>query len=123
MDTDAAGVWHNSAAIRWTEDAEAELHRRLGIIGDTFGATPRVHIEYDFGVPLYFDDEVEIRLEVVDLGSSSISYGITVERAGEEVASGRVVAVLIDVDTGRARPWPDHLRSVLSEEETGSENL
>ena len=44
MDTDAAGIWYHSTVIRWAEDAEAELHRQLGIVQRTFGATPRVNI-------------------------------------------------------------------------------
>jgi YbgC/YbaW family acyl-CoA thioester hydrolase len=114
MDTDAAGVWHHSTAVRWMEEAEAELHRQLGIIDETFGSTPRVHVEFDFGAPVRFDDEVEIRLEVADVGSSSVTYEFTVERAGERAVTGRVVIVLIDGVAGRARPWPDHLRSALS---------
>jgi YbgC/YbaW family acyl-CoA thioester hydrolase len=114
MDTDAAGHWHHSAAIRWTEEAEAELHRELGIIGDTFGVTPRVHTEYDFGVPLFFDDQVEITLTVAAVGDSSLTYEVQVERSGEIAASGRVVIVLIDRETGSKRPWPDPLRRLLS---------
>ena len=114
MDTDAAGVWHHSTAVRWMEEAEAELHRQLGIIDETFGLTPRVHVEFDFGIPVRFDDEVEIGLEVADVGSSSVTYDFTVDRAGERAVLGRVVIVLIDRVTGLARPWPDHLRSALS---------
>ncbi len=32
IDTDAAGIWHHSNVVRWAEEAEAELHRQLGII-------------------------------------------------------------------------------------------
>ncbi len=113
MDTDAAGVWHNTTAIRWTEDAEAELHRELGIIDETFGLTPRAHFAYDFGVPLRFDDEVLVRLSVTELGSSSVTYQVTVDRGEERAATGRLVAVLIDGETRRPRPWPDHLRAAL----------
>lgn len=114
MDTDAAGVWHNTTAIRWTEDAEAELHRSLGIIDRTFGLTPRVHLEYDFGVPLHFDDEVLVHLSVAELGSSSVTYEVTVDRGEERAATGRLIAVLTDGETRRPRPWPDDLRSALS---------
>jgi YbgC/YbaW family acyl-CoA thioester hydrolase len=114
MDTDAAGVWHHSTAVRWMEEVEAELHRELGIIDETFGRTPRVHVEFDFGAPVRFDDEVDITLEVADIGSTSATYDFTVERAGERVVTGKVVIVLIDDVAGRARPWPDHLRSSLS---------
>jgi acyl-CoA thioesterase FadM len=114
MDTDAAGIWHHSAAIRWTEDAEAELHRRLGIISETFGATPRVHLEYDFLLPLAFDDQVEVGLVVQKVGESSVEYEITVDRDGQRAVAGRMVAVLIDRATRRRRPWPDHLREALT---------
>lgn len=114
IDTDAAGVWHHSIAVRWMEEAEAELHRQRGIIDETFGLTPRVHVEFDFGIPVRFDDEVEIRLEVADVGSSSATYDFTVDHAGERAVTGRVVIVLIDRVTGLARPWPEHLRSALS---------
>lgn len=113
MDTDAAGIWHHSTIIRWTEDAEAELHRRLGIIEETFGATPRVNLEYSFSRPLAFDDTVDITLEVTGLGETSITYGITVDHDDDPVATGRMTAVLIDRETGKRRSWPDHLRQAL----------
>jgi YbgC/YbaW family acyl-CoA thioester hydrolase len=114
MDTDAAGHWHHSAVIRWAEDAEAELHRQLGIINETFGATPRVHVEFDFGSLLFFDDEVEINLAITSVGESSLGYEVRVLRAGETAASGRLVIVCIDRHTGQARPWPSHIRNVLA---------
>jgi acyl-CoA thioester hydrolase len=114
MDTDAAGIWHHSVVIRWAEEAEAELHRRLGIIDETFGATPRVRTEFEFGVPLRFDEVVDITLTVGELGTTSITYDIDVSTASGQVANGRMVAVLIDRGTGEKRSWPDELRQVLS---------
>lgn len=114
MDTDAAGIWHHSTAIRWAEDAEAELHRRVQIIDETFGATPRVHLELDFDAPLRFDDEVAITLEVVALGDSSITYRITIEHGSTIAVRGRMIAVLVDRSTGTRRSWPDHLREALT---------
>lgn len=114
MDTDAAGIWHHSVVIRWAEEAEAELHRRLGIIDETFGATPRVRTEFDFGVPLSFDDVVDITLTVSDLGTTSITYLIEVTTDSGQVAAGRMIAVLIDRSSGEKRDWPESLRQVLS---------
>ena len=117
MDTDAAGIWHYSTIIRWAEEAEAELHRELGVITQTFGSTPRVHIEFDFRMPVRFDDEVEVRLHVSGLGESSITYEVELSRATEIVATGQIVAVLIDRATGRKQPWPERLRTALAAEE------
>lgn len=114
MDTDAAGIWHHSTVIRWAEDAEAELHRRLGIVSRTFGATPRVNIDFDFGVPLRFDDEVDVTLTVAAMGETSVTYQVSVDRNGETLAAGKMVAVLIDPTSGAKKPWPDDMRQLLS---------
>ena len=115
MDTDAAGIWHHSVVIRWAEEAEAELHRRLGIIEETFGATPRVRTEFEFGVPLEFDEVVDITLGVGDLGRTSITYLIDVVSGERRIASGKMVAVLIDRASGAKRPWPVELREALTD--------
>lgn len=113
MDTDAAGVWHHSTVLRWTEEAEVELHRELGIVDQTFGAIPRVHVEFDFRESLRFDDDVKVNLEVAKVGDSSVTYAIEVRHGDEPVASGRMVAVMIDRVTGRKVSWPDHIRRAL----------
>jgi acyl-CoA thioester hydrolase len=122
MDTDAAGIWHHATVIRWTEEAEAELHRRLGIVKETFGSTPRVHLEFDFRFPLYFDDEVEITLTVATVGETSLKYEATVDRDGERAASGQLVIALIDRATGKTRPWPPHLRRLLDDSDPRDDN-
>ncbi|MEE9297647.1 MAG: thioesterase family protein [Acidimicrobiia bacterium] len=114
IDTDAAGVCHNSVVHRWAEDAEAELHRRMGIIDETFGVTPRVRVEFEFAAPLRFDDVVDIALTVADLGETSVTYLIKVRNGQELAVSGKIVAVYIDGESGVKRPWPDHLRRALS---------
>jgi acyl-CoA thioester hydrolase len=113
MDTDAAGIWHHSVVLRWAEEAEAELHRALGIIDLTFGATPRVKTEFDFPSSVRFDDVVDITLNVSHLGTTSVTYEIDVMSGERPVANGRMVAVFIDRATGEKRPWPDSVRDSL----------
>ena len=114
MDTDAAGIWHHSVVIRWTEEAEAELHRRLGIIEETFGATPRVRTEFQFHDVVHFDDVVDITLTVSALGTTSVTYEVDVAMDTTRVASGKLVAVFIDRASGEKQPWPDALRRALT---------
>ena len=116
IDTDAAGIWHYSTVIRWAEEAETELHRDLGIMDQTFGVTPRVRVEFDFHAAVRFDDPVAVSIEVARVGTSSIEYRVAVHKDGEPVATGRVVTVLIDPQSGRARDLPDGLRAALSRE-------
>jgi len=113
IDTDAAGVWHHSLVIRWAEEAEVELHRQLGIIEQTFGATPRVRTEFTFDTLVRFDDQVDITLTVAALGDTSVTYEVEVTCGQGSVASGRVVAVHIDRGTGEKRPWPEDIRAAL----------
>lgn len=114
IDTDAAGIWHHSTVARWAEEAEAELHRQVGIIDQTFGATPRVVVEFEFRSPLRFDDVVDVTITVAKLGRSSITYLIEVRKGETVAASGRMVAVFIDRESGMKRPWPEKIRRALA---------
>jgi YbgC/YbaW family acyl-CoA thioester hydrolase len=113
IDTDAAGIWHYSTIIRWAEEAESELHRRLGIVDQTFGVTPRVKVEFEFAKAVRFEDVVDITIEVVRVGRSSLEYAVDAHSDGDVVASGKIVIVLTEAATGRTRSWPAELRAVL----------
>lgn len=47
IDTDAAGIYHNSTVTRFVEAAEAALMRERGLHG-YFPVAPRVRFEVDF---------------------------------------------------------------------------
>lgn len=104
-DTDAAGVWHHSTLWRWAEEAEAELHRDLGITQHTFGHTPRRHVEAEFLRPLRFDDLVDVEITVASVGRTSVRYDVTVAHDGALVATATFTAVLV-ID-GAVTAWPD----------------
>lgn len=114
IDTDAGGIWHYSTVIRFAEAAEGELLRELGISEFTFGALPRVHIEFDFKRPVVFDEIVSISLTVASVGPSSLTYDIELSVDGDTVAVGKIVAALMDRETRRAAPWPDEIRQKLT---------
>jgi acyl-CoA thioester hydrolase len=114
MDTDAAGIWHHSVVLRWAEEAEAELHRTLGIIEFTFGATPRVKTEFEFPSSVRFDDVVDITLDVSHMGTTSMTYEIEVRSGETAVAKGRIVVVFIDRESGEKREWPDSVRQAMA---------
>ena len=104
-DTDAAGVWHHSTIWRWAEEAEAELHRSLGIIGHTFGHTPRRQVEAEFLRPLRFDDLVDVEITVASVGRTSVRYEVTATHDAQLVARAAFTAVLV-LD-GAVTAWPD----------------
>jgi acyl-CoA thioester hydrolase len=115
FDTDASTKEHNTAPLRWMEEAEAELLDSLGIVHEVYGSLPRAHVEMDYRRPLRFWDQIEVRVAVAELGRTSITYDFTVRKGDEVAVDGRVVAVFIDRQ-GHARPWPDEYRRRLTGE-------
>lgn len=113
MDTDAAGQHHNTAITRMVEAAEAVLHTRLGIAGETFGRTPRARSETNFRGRLRFNDVVRTDLWVAEMGRTSLRYEFTVHRSQELVADGALVIVSFDPERERTVEWPEHQRSLL----------
>ena len=113
MDTDAAGIYHWTTAFRLAEAAEAALHTALGFADVTFGATPRVRVQADFKRALRFNDAVEVTLAVVAVGRTSVRYRLAIAHGDALAAEGEITSAFIDRATGRAIPWPDHVREGL----------
>ena len=114
VDTDAAGIYHNSTVTRLVESAEAALVRERGLDG-YFPVAPRVRFEADFEAPLYFGQEVTTTVRVTRLGSSSMTFEFEVwgepfEGSGRvRAARGRYVTVHLDRSgpgPARSTPWP-----------------
>ena len=114
IDTDAAGIYHNSTVTRLVEATEATLVRERGLDG-YFPVAPRVRFEADFEAPLFFGQEVTTTVSVAELGTSSMTF--TFEVWGEafdgvqrvRAARGRYVTVHLDRSgPGRptSAPWP-----------------
>jgi acyl-CoA thioester hydrolase len=115
FDTDSSTKYHNTAPLRLMEEAEASLLDQLGIVREVYGWLPRAHVTIDYLRPLRFWDEVEVDLEVADVGRTSVTYTFAVRKRQERCAEGRVVAVYIDQE-GKPRPWPDEYRRLLDGE-------
>jgi acyl-CoA thioester hydrolase len=131
MDTDAAGVHHNTAITRFAESAEAELMRRLGIDG-YFESAPRVRFEVSYEAPLRFGQEVSTVLRVERVGTSSLTLGFEVwgeergDRPRRRAATGKYVTVHVpggvagrdgqphEGEQTRSAPWPAAWLSALS---------
>ncbi len=114
-DTDASGHYHNGAVVRWSEAAEAVLHARLGIAMRTFGFTPRVRLEVDFRERLYFLDDIDIDLDVIHVGRTSLRYAFQVRRGETVAVNGQLVTAYLPRSADRAEPWPDDIRRALTE--------
>ncbi|MEU0300445.1 acyl-CoA thioesterase [Streptomyces sp. NPDC006175] len=114
IDTDAAGIYHNSTVIRFVEAAEARLMDERGLHG-YFPAAPRVHYEVDFEAPLRFGQKTRTTVELTAIGTTSMTFRFDVwgeefqGRPAHRAAHGRYVTAHIDrAPSGEAagRPWP-----------------
>ena len=103
-ETDAAGIVHYSNFFRYMEAAEHAFFRSIGFSvlsrpGQPQVGWPRVHASCDYHRPLRFEDQVEIRLRVVEKRSKALTYAFHFRRlngpAPEEVARGRLTVVCV----------------------------
>ena len=67
---------------------------------------PRVSAACDYRRPVRFEDVVEITVVLARLGPKSVTYDFEFFCRGEQVANGRVTAVLLPQVAGR-RPRVD----------------
>jgi acyl-CoA thioester hydrolase len=105
-ETDMAGIMHYSNFFRFMEAAEHAFFRSIGFsVAARPGAPkvgwPRVHASCDYHRPLRFEDQVEVRLRVVEKKSKALTYEFRFMKlvdgvAAEEVAKGRLTVVCVE---------------------------
>jgi acyl-CoA thioester hydrolase len=92
--------------------AETALLRSLGLLED-WGDYPRRAVEAEYLAVLRFEDEFELELAPERVGTSSITYGWEIRRAGEVCVRGRHTAVHVDA-AGRATSLSPEVRRTLA---------
>lgn len=119
-DIDAAGVLFFAHLFRHAHDAYESWLRALGhplagMLREQRIALPLVHAEADYHEPLRHGDEIEVRLEPVDVRASrfAVRYRF-INGTGTQVASARTVHCCIDPDSGAARTLPDALAVAIA---------
>lgn len=114
VDTDASGLIHYTAALRYFEVAEHALMRRLfpqGRPGDL--RLPRVHVEADYKAALRYPDEFTCTVRIDAVGRSSVTYSYDIDRLdGVKCIRGKIVAAAVDA-TGHSTALPEALRRSL----------
>lgn len=66
-----------------------------------------------FRAPARFDDELELRAQIAQLGRTSLSTGVDVVRGGQVLVSGTLRHVCVSTETWRKTELPDWVRSGL----------
>jgi acyl-CoA thioester hydrolase len=90
-ETDAAGLVHFTYFFRYFEDAEHALWREAGLsihTDDSPLGWPRISAACEFRRPLKFEDEFEVRVDIIEMTTRTITYSGEVLRDGERIATG-----------------------------------
>jgi acyl-CoA thioester hydrolase len=104
-ETDMAGVMHFSNYFRWMEEIEHAFFRSAGMSvvqehGEETISWPRVHVSCEYFAPARFEDEIDMRLEIVSLGEKSLTYEVIFTKNGQRLARGRTKAVCCRMSAG-----------------------
>ena len=102
-DTDRVGLVHFSNYFRYMDTAVAEFFRALDLPGpltNYWGGNkkgeydwPYVSASCDFKKPLPFDALLDIHVWLKRIGTKSLTFGISYQVGGMEVARGQMVVV------------------------------
>lgn len=95
-ETDMAGIVHFAEFFKYMEQAEHEFFRSLGLSimraqadGSVMG-WPRVSASCSYEAPAYFEDVLEVRLNVSRKGVKSLTLDFEFWRGQTRVAHGRL---------------------------------
>ncbi len=94
-DTDMAGIAHFSRFIVFMEAAEHEFLRSLGLsvhlhhAGDII-SWPRLKTSCEYFRPVYFEDLLDIHLQIVHRGNKSLGYQFDFYKGEDHIARGEL---------------------------------
>lgn len=119
-ETDLARVMHFSNFYRYMEEVEHAFWRSAGtcvIVSDDEGeiSWPRVATACEYFAPARFEDELELKFQVENVGDRSVTYEVEFLRDSKRIALGRMTAVCCRTAPGQFEPIsiPRNLRAIL----------
>lgn len=110
-ETDLAGVLHFSNYYRYMEELEHAFLRSIGlsVVQGTHAETiswPRVATSCEYFAPAHFEDELELRLTLANVGRRSVTYEAEFFKGAERIALARTTAVCCRMRGGTFTPVP-----------------
>ncbi|MCH8807528.1 MAG: acyl-CoA thioesterase [Planctomycetes bacterium] len=127
-ETDMAGVMHFANYYRIMEEAEHAFWRSLGLSVHTVDHAaeigwPRVATSCQYFAPARFEDELQVRLRLVDVGQKTVEFEFEFRREDTRIAFGKAKAVCCTmVDRAfQSIPIPEDVRARLLGDSTDSQ--
>ncbi len=117
-DTDAAGVVYYANYLRFFERCRTEWMREIGHAMGDFTRDEGLafvvrRVEIDYQRPARLDDALVVGLEVEKLGRAQVWLRQYVRRGDEELVTGIVQIVCVNVEKMKSAPIPAYLRAKL----------
>jgi acyl-CoA thioester hydrolase len=120
---DCDSMGHANHAVYFTYMEESRLTFWKKLTGQARPPETRVilaHAECDYRAPALFGEELEVRMQIGDIGRSSFVqlYEIVKTSDGSKIADGRTVMVCYDYGTAKSIPIPEAARAELTRLQT-----
>jgi acyl-CoA thioester hydrolase len=116
-DTDQMGVVYYANYLRFFESARAAYWRSLGKSYKDLEAAqialPVVEAHCNYRRPSYYEDLLEVDVEVGELRAASLRFVYVIRRGAEVIAEGYTRHAVIGPE-GRPRRLPDEFRDLLA---------
>jgi acyl-CoA thioester hydrolase len=114
-ETDASGRVHFTTLLKWAEDVEHHFLAECGVpVFEAESGWPRVSVSCDYHRPVAFGDEVQVALELAEIGESSLTWVFQIlDQSGKRLAKGKFVTVW--VVAGEKTTIPIEIRKRLQE--------
>jgi acyl-CoA thioester hydrolase len=123
-DTDMQGHINNVSYFSYFELGRLAYFQQLGLSDKLFspsggqsGAIVTASLECQYLRPIYFGQEVTLRVRVSRIGRSSLDFEYALECPRESIvaAAGRGAVVYINPATGKSQPLPEDVRKCILE--------
>jgi acyl-CoA thioester hydrolase len=79
---------------------------------------PVARLELDYHAELFAGDRIVGEIEVLDIGTTSLTTEVTLWRDEEKAATGKTIQVIVDPDADEPIPVPEGWRAALRETAT-----
>ncbi len=114
-DCDAMGHVNHAVYFTYFEQGRLTFWREVTSTPSPHTRVIIARAECDYRAPAHFGDELEVRVRVGHIGSSSftLEYEIVQVHGAALVATGRTVMVSYDYVAGASVPLPDVTRALL----------
>jgi acyl-CoA thioester hydrolase len=114
-DCDLRGHVNHVVFLTYFEQCRLSYWRQETGIAEPNVTVIVAHVECDYRAPAYFGDELDVRMNIGDIGRTSFSlvFEVVNARSGVKLADGRAVMVAYDYAVGAPVTLPAESRQLL----------